>query len=235
MTLGDTPETAALNGQPSSSNGFSELQRGAIIASLPIGKEGLPHDAIRVARPALVEIGATTLCLAFMGRRRIGLCLSGSASLQARHHRSPARPNGQHQEVQKRPLASLLGFDREINAGIVEHPFVVIRLAHCRRSAKHLSVETRRLLQVPNAQIDVKSLHPPSRTAVCQPARQRGIANIRLRGLSVLLFHKPVLLDGVSQLVVAQSQRLGCLALVPTVLAQRVLQDGALMTVDRRA
>ena len=44
-----------------------------------------------------------------------------------------------------------------------------------------------------------------------------------------------VLPDAMTQLVVAEAERLGGLALVPAVPAQRVLEDRALMRIDRAA
>ena len=125
----------------------------AIDGNAADGVEGLPRHPLRVGRPGLVTLGVAAFGALLLDDRPIGPCQPGRDFFQLR-----IRLDLNAEMVDAQRTAAAFG-NREIDPGVVQHPFCIVGFPDIGIDAEQRAVESDRLCQALYRNMHMQSFH----------------------------------------------------------------------------
>src|SRR6266511_2442380 len=127
-------------------------QRVAINWNRVEGMERLPGNPLRIGYPVLVGTRVAALCIRLVECDNLGRChlLTQCGQFGLRLYLHP--------EMIDTGLEPSLR-NREIDSWVVQHPFRIVRLEHCRRRSEHGRVELDASIEIVHRDVHVKTFH----------------------------------------------------------------------------
>src|SRR5688572_3477119 len=114
--------------------------------------ESLPGDSLRIGRPILVGARIAAFRILLIESRQLcrGYLLTQSDQLGLRVHLDAKMIY---------PTFDASAGDGEVNARILQHPFGVVWLQHCRRQSEHSRVKLHTHIEIVYRYVHVKTFH----------------------------------------------------------------------------
>src|SRR4029453_4723591 len=125
----------------------------AVDGRLAIGEEGFPYHAVRIADPRLLAFGVAAGGGSFLKQRTVGGSEAGVNFIEF------VAAFDLNAEMLAALYGMVAGGNGEVDARIVEHPLGIIGLGHRRLGAEQGRIESDRLIEVLNPDMDVHALH----------------------------------------------------------------------------